>query len=69
MSTATRRTVTPAEFVKGAHVYKGNGKTLYRIAGTRDQYGIPVAMVVKATTVKDPHRGCWYPMTDYTVEA
>jgi hypothetical protein len=67
--TSTRRQITPAEFVKGAHVYKGNGKTLYRIAGVATYQGIARAMVVKATTAKDPHRGCWYPITAYTVDA
>ncbi|MFB9926311.1 hypothetical protein ACFORO_42565 [Amycolatopsis halotolerans] len=59
-----RRTATPADIWVGAHVFKGNGKTLYRVWAVRGDH----AGVVKATTRKDPTRGTFYPIDTYTVE-
>jgi hypothetical protein len=58
-----RREATAADIVVGAHVYKGNGKTLYRVWAVIGEH----AGVVKATTPKDPTRGTFYPFSAYTV--
>lgn len=48
----------------GDLVYKGSGKVLYRVwCLTADGSN---ASVVKATTMKDPARGCFYPIASFT---
>lgn len=70
MSNSTRRPATAADLTKGSLVYKGKGNTLYRVAKSNiNAAGVTYAIVVKSTTATDPKRGCWYPMSDYTVEA
>ena len=73
-TTSTRRVAIAADMKIGALVYKGNGKTLYRVwritPAYQSAYGMAgaSASVVKATTKNDPKCGTSYVFCEYTIE-
>lgn len=62
---AARRPAVAADLVKGAIVYKGQGKVAYRVWAV-NSYG--KAGLVKATTEQDPTRSTWWGTDELTVE-
>jgi hypothetical protein len=67
----TRRVATADDLTIGAHVFKGNGSTVWRVWAVWEPavYGGAFrASVVKATTATDPTRGCFYRVDEFTVE-
>ena len=70
---AARRPVTEADMVVGVVVFKGNGKTAYRVYAVRtvEVYGGGTALragLVKTTTKSDPSRSTWWAASELTTE-
>lgn len=70
---AARRPVTEADMVVGTVVFKGNGKTAYRVYAVRtvSVYGGGTALragLVKTTTKNDPSRSTWWAAVELTTE-
>lgn len=64
-----RKPLTVATATVGAIVYKGNGNTPLRIAGTYtgEVTGIVFVRTVKASTATDAGANSGYPVSAYTV--
>lgn len=77
-TTSTRRPATATDLTIGAVVYKGNGKTAYRVAavvppgGQHPNMGPiwtgPGALVVKVETKRIPIYGAFLRPSEFTVE-